>query len=201
VSEPERVLAQLARLDHDHASVELERDGPSRPQRGCARCQQTSVRPEPVTRGEHGVRRLAGELRPLGPQALRQVGEVREDEVESVRHALEQIGVQDLDSAGHGVAGDVRPRKTDGGRARVGRPDARGRRAQGEGDGDGARTRADIGDARRAVTKPLDGNVDQRLGCGTRSHHLARCGEEPDAAEGGLGHGACLPATSAFRLS
>ena len=106
----------------------------------------------------------------------------------AVQAGVIEIAVQDADAVAENVPADIRPGDSDRGGARVRRPDLRLGCSGGDRPGDGARACPDVGAERRPAGDPLDGRLDQRLGRRPRRHDLARLDQQPEAAEGRLGH-------------
>lgn len=146
--------------------------------------EQAPVVREAVAGGVDGLVRLPVVLRP--PARGREVREVGDDEVELVRHGVEEVAAGDADASGDAVPRGVRPRERDGADARVRRPDLAGRRAHGERDRDRAGPRPDVGDARGAAPDAGERGVDERLRRRARRHDDARVEGEVEAVEGRL---------------
>ncbi len=111
------------------------------------------------------------------------VGQVRDDDVERRRHAVQQVGLQDVDALAERVSFDVRTRDADGLAADVGRPDLRVRRMGSDRDGDRARAGADIGNAMRIELERLG---DEQLRRPARREDASRLVHERQPIEGGF---------------
>ena len=129
--------------------MELDRDGSAGAEPVRAGRDQPAIRIEAVAGGEHGSRRLAGEIGEAARIGRREVGEVRDDEIDLAGDRVEQVAEPHLDPAVEPVRGHVLARGRDRFGARIRGPDlGLGRRIR-DRDRDGARAGADVDDLPR----------------------------------------------------
>ena len=138
---------------------------------------QAPVVLEPVAGREDRGRRLVV----VAGRAGREVGQVRDDQPEVARQAVEQVAVDEVDACAETLG--VRRCDFERARAGVARPDLDRRRAQRERDRDGAGAGADVGDARRLAADPLECGVDELLGRRARREDPAGIGDEGESVE------------------
>ena len=93
----------------------------------------------------------------------REIGQVRDDEVDGLGERLEQISLDHVHAVLDAVQLGVLARELDRRRARVGRPHLDVRPVDCERDRDRAAARADVGDAHRDSVDPLQRLVDELL--------------------------------------
>ncbi len=129
--------------------MELDRDGSAGAEPVRAGRDQPAVGIEAVARGEHGSRRLAGQIGEEACIGRREVGKVRDDEIDLAGDGVEQVAETNLDAVLELVRGHVLARRPDGFGARVRRPHlGLGRRVR-DRDRHGARAGADVDDLPR----------------------------------------------------
>src|SRR3954452_18540048 len=147
--------------------------------------QQLAQRAETVARCVDGVRRLV--VVRVVVLALRQVRQVRDDDLDGLRHGVEQISFEHVHAVGDTVSQGVLAGDLDSGRVYVRREDLHLRRGQRDGDPDHAGAGTDVGDSDGSVVDAREGGVDERLGRGARREDATGRSEELEPVKGRLG--------------
>ena len=110
------------------------------------------------------------------PRPLDHIRRVRDDRVEHVAHAVQQIAVREDDAIAHPMACGVAGRHLERGARDVGGADEDRRPLVRDGHRDAAAAGADIGNPQRhrAIRKQLLHRFDNQLGRRTRNQHVGR---------------------------
>ena len=168
--------------------MELDRDGSAGAEPVRAGRDQPAIGIEAVSRGEHGSRRLAGQIGEEARIGRGEVGKVRDDEIDLAGDGVEQVAETHLDPALEPVRGHVLARGRDRFGARIGRPHlGLGRRIR-DRDRNGARAGADVDDLPRPAAEERERRGDELLAGGPWAHHSSGGNLERQPVEGRLGH-------------
>ena len=152
---------------------------------GLADAQQLPQRSEPVAGRVDGIRGLV--VIRVVVLALREVRQVRDDDLDGLRHGVEQMSFEHVHSVGNAVTRSVLARDLDGGGIDVRRENLHPRRGQRDRDADDACSGSDVGDSDGSIVDARECCVDEGLRRGPRGEHAARLDEELEPVEGRLG--------------
>ena len=184
-------LRQMPAVRLQDLAVELhEHEAGHRELARVAELQHMAQRSRSVTRRVDGLGRLGVVLGPS--RAGGKVRQVRDDEIDRLRHGLEEVALGDVHAIRDPVEFCVRARELDGRAARVSRPDFGVRRCECKRHADHTRAGTDVGDAHRPLVDVGERRIDEGLGRRTRREHAPRCGEELESVEGGFHENAAV---------
>jgi hypothetical protein len=180
--------------------MQLDHDRCVTPQALLAGLQQAAVRLQAVARGEDCRSRLVSQVGIVIGVGGRQVGQVGDDEVNPIRHRLEQIAVADMDSSPESMSADVGTCKCHSATARIRSPDLCPGFCSGERNRNRPGACADIDNARRMARESLERGRNELLRRPARCHHTTGRGAQGNSMEPDVTHARfVLPAAGLLR--
>ena len=175
-------FVQVLAIGVEHLAVELQKHMAGHPQlAGVADVEQPVQVSEAILRCVDRFGRFRFVLGP--PFGLRQVGQVRDDEIDRNGNGFEQVAEHYVHSVGDTVSLGVRARELDRGLASVDRPHFDLRRRDRDRDSDHTRTGTDVGNAQFPAADFLQRRVDERFRCGSGGEDAAGRGEKVESVK------------------
>jgi hypothetical protein len=150
--------------------------------------EQATVRLEAVAGGEHRGSRLLGQVGIRTGVGCREIGQVRDHDVDRAGHWIEKVTPANADSIVDSVDASVLAGESDGDGARVGRKELDLRRRLGDGDRDRPCSGAYVDHAGRPGADAVERCGDQLFARRPRRHDTTASGGEGKPVEADLEH-------------